>query len=203
MLNQILAVVLWVLIVVITYFLDFGVPLYAKRFWSWFKGSRKTYFLSGSSLDARNAKIESMPNRFKVIGLINRSVIEINLGFWRRRSTIHGLAKDWEIAGQHEGAAGLYVHMNGTLVLSPESALRLINTYSSPVKILNRISELESSLFLANASQKDYSYGIAAILSLIEKDRQRYRSKAAQNIREHLEHLSNRQLPLSEIKLTE
>ncbi len=159
-----------------------------KQFFRWLKGSRTSYYLEGPD-DARNAKMASMPNRFKTIGLYHDSVIEINRGFWRRRSAIYGpAAKNWKIVGIFRIMMDVdCVELQGGLNLPVNKTLQLINTYSSLRAMLDRIAKQEKRIADLDKEYKVIVDGIVALRARIIVERQRFRSPAVQKIRECLE----------------
>jgi len=184
----------------------------AIRIWCWLKGSEIIYWLGDGG-----GRLKLSRNRGFFLANLNANAIRIIRGPFRRRSVIHGIASSyWQIAGEWERElCGQRISLKSSYGLPVETALKLINTYPSLQAMIDRIAELESrptqlemqtvkdNLFLANERRQEWSDGVAAILSLTDKDRQRYRSKAAENIRKRLEYLNNWQVAHSEIKPTE
>ncbi len=178
--------------------------------WCWLKGLRKTYFLSGKSegeyIKETPAKFRSSVQRYDSWGYLQKSVIEINRGLFRRRSAIYGnAARFWKITGGTEFSLPGMVVLENKAGLMVERALKLINTYQSLGDMLDRIAELEkdlgSSQFqceefckrlietqreleTANDRRWEWLAIVEALLEIIESDRQRYKSEPAQHIRE-------------------
>ena len=102
------------------------------------------------------------------------------------------------------------MRLEDTRGLPLETALRLINTYSSLQAMLDeierqrkRIAELEQELASANKRRQEWGAGIKAILQIVQLDRPRYRSKAAWHIRQCLESIEGSAVFLKEPEPTE
>ncbi|MDP3697551.1 MAG: hypothetical protein Q8R55_06080 [Candidatus Taylorbacteria bacterium] len=110
-------------------------------------------------------------------------VIEISHGFLRRRSAIYGPYRlHWRMVEDKP-----MICLADRKGLSVEAALRLINTYPSLQAMLDRINELEQELKTANSVRQDWNAATYVLLRIIQADRQFYRSKSSEHIRECLE----------------
>lgn len=179
----------------------------AKRLRSWLNGSRITYYQQyrgyGLNIDSTSSKLRTKAQRKWAGSICDGSVIEINRGLFRRQSAIYNhdvthdgiwvpfgiphhwsIAKDWPIENVDQ------VSLTDTRGLPIETALRMINTYPSLQAMLDRITELESDLGEARERLCFWHSGAQALLEIIRKDKQRYRSPVAQKIRHCLEGLT-------------
>jgi len=170
-------------------------------FMKWFKGSRTSYFVSrdNSSGCPKGTvihtwwKLRTLKERLLYCNGKNEegdwSVIEISRGPFRRRSAIYGpAAKNWRIAAIYRIMIEVdCIELQGGLNLPVNKAVQLINTYSSLQVMLDRIAELERELSVANMRRTELRAALKALLEVVDADRQKYRSRAAQHIRQFLE----------------
>jgi len=118
----------------------------------WFWGHRSSYSLfEGDNKEIKvstsNLKLRSDSSRYR--HAVYGPVLEVNHGFWRRRSAIYGSGwrwKIWRTNYSRKKSAGEFVHLFDVWGLTPETALRLVNRYESLEAMLNRIAELELQL---------------------------------------------------------
>ena len=164
---------------------------------SWLKGSRKIYYIDLSGNVRSCSDLSYALERTKV------SVIKICRGLFRRRSAICGLAaNNWKIdraslgLNSQGGFGADWVEMTDRSGLPVEKALRLINKSNTLQDFMldndhqrNRIAELEGELNQARERLCRWHSGTQALLEVIKKDKQKYRSPAAQKIRCNLESL--------------
>lgn len=180
-----------------------------RTFFRWLKGSRKTYYLGTRDISPLRST-DFTPEELARIadpGVLAEPVIEISRGLFRRRSAVYGKAqwqiqKDWHEFGLDPVGADR-VSLTDTRGLLVETALQLINTYSSLQAMLDRIAELESrptrlelqnaedNLFLANERQQELAAAIIALREQILSDRQRYRGVVPQELRHDLQLILN------------
>ena len=163
----------------------------ATRFRTWLQGSRTSYYINSTGMVAHTHWRLRTVNQWKIYGGvdIDASVIEISSGFWRRRSAIYGpAAKNWKIAGIYRIMMEVdCVELEGLSGVPVETALKIINAYPSLQAMLDRIAELEKNLKVANTRRVELRAMVRALLEVIQGDRQKYRSRAAQHIRVFLE----------------
>lgn len=194
--NQIWVIVLTLLWMVALWEFVGNEFKHIEKFFRWLKGTRKTYFIDYNNMTHETTdKLRGFHDFIhlgSITGTTVGSGIEIGRGFLRRRSAIYGLAeKNWQLikASVNDGCCGV-VELRDKQGVILEDALHLINTYPSLQAMLDRIAELEHQLNESEYINQGTREGISAILSLINEDRQKYRSKAAENIRVWLERLA-------------
>ncbi len=168
--------------------------------WRWLKGSRTTYYFPRKAdghppLAFTASNIRKDHHRYLHT---DGEAIEINRGFWRRRSRVHSFYyTGWKIAKVYHGddLKDIRVVLNNRNTLSVERALRLVNDYGSLDQMLRRIEKLEGELatvrLQAQVGSDLWWASIKAILKIIEDDKNRYRSSAAGRIRECLEYIDH------------
>src|SRR3989338_9005150 len=163
----------------------------------WLKGSRTTYYLSESGfVKSSTKKLRTPAGRVGIdMNFSNQGVIEISRGGFRPSSAIYGdyHLGPWGIAkvsmgcNSQGGFGADWVDLRDRASLPVEMALRLINTYPSLQVMLHRIAELESQLKESDRQRKKRWAGIKTVLTLINVDRNKYRSKTSEQIRKWLE----------------
>lgn len=179
-----------------------------QDFWCWLKGSRRSYYIG-----LNNIVVQSSSKRRN---LGPYSVIEISRGPFRRRSAIYGsAAKNWKITSSRTWPNGNWFWIKCRKPVRDENALQLINTYPSfqamlddiattkskltlsqeqceefrkrTIKMSDQMIDLETDLANARRAERRWLSALGALLVKINLDRQRFRSQAAQEIREDLE----------------
>ncbi len=182
-------------------FCYYAVPRSIK-FFIWLKGSQVIYFLdiSGCVRSCSSYSLSYVLSSIKS----GDSVIAIRHGFWRRRSAIYGLAVgNWQLARARvlNEDTGVLLEFRDKYGVKLEDGLRLINSHNSLQAMFDRIAEqdknlvnanariaeLEKELKHANERRQEWYSGVKAILEIVNRERQTYRSTAAGRIRNRLE----------------
>jgi len=173
----------WVIFVLSLIFVA-GIKYFGQEFFRWLKGSRKNYALREDFLCECSFGDYCWAE----------NIIKISRLFFWSRGIIYGKAfKNWKISRVSLGLdtnvrfGSERVSLVDSGNLSTEQALKLINTYSSLQSMLDRISELERDNWLSAKKYNDLNAALIAIYKHILDDKQRFRSQAAQEIRENLE----------------
>ena len=150
-----------------------------RTFWRWLKGSRMSFYLR---LSDNGLEYQSLNMR----GSIQYPIIELSRGLFRRRSALYGRnSENWKVAVGHWEVNS--IKLQDKKGVSVKTALELADKYPSLQAMLDRIAELEKELQIANKRRAESRAAFQALRDIINADRQKYRSSAAQHIREFIE----------------
>lgn len=168
--------------------------------WRWLKGSRTVYWL-----DEQGRLLQTSPDKTLLAGESFLRIIErpfcktraIIFGKNSARWTIRQVRDNPMVVGDYE----LLLEDRGRQ--SIQTVLRVVNTAPSFPVLLDRIAELEKELAsvkiqydLVRDNACSWSSGVFAALEVMEADRQRYRSKAAEHVRKCLDKIKNDWYPM-------
>jgi len=174
----------------------FVIPHRWAQLYRWLKGSRRTYYIGQDGLvTCFHKKLRTPVDRVGIdMNPNNQGVIEINHGQFRHSSAIYGgchigpwkISKYWRWESWDGDDCLSLTDGHG---LRADIALQMINAYPSLQAMLDRIAEQDMDLQISLLSRREYRSAIVAILKIIDDDKQKYRSRAAGNIRACLEDL--------------
>lgn len=153
---------------------------------NWLKGSRKVYGLHDGKL------FETSPGHTLLLG---ESFLEIIARPFYKKARIFGNAAcNWYIKNAPNGL----IYLHSRIPMRPDQALKVIHASLSIhdlyrdqseriAKLEQEIRKLQDKFTWSESHGKTWLASLEAIRQEIESDRQRYRSQAAQNIREQIE----------------
>ena len=159
------------------------------QLWRWLKGSRENYHLSHGLIEIDSHRLDRNDGESWVVPTIE--IVRRPSGLFGGIFGTRWYPQTWRIQKVWSGVApkspGDWVSLTDTQGLHVTDALRLVNTYPSLQAMLDRIAELEKNLKVANTRRVELRAMVRALLEVIQGDRQKYRSQAAQHIRVFLE----------------